>query len=381
MKKYLSGLFFVLLFVSAQGCKKKSNVIAIGVAGPITGSQAQTGNDMVDGARLAVMQVNKQGGINGKKIKLIVRDDKADPKEAANVAMYMVAHPEVKAVVGHLNSDCSLRAARIYSLHHMAMVTPVSTSDALTSKGYKNVFRIPIRNSLQGSEAARFILKKGYKHIAVLDDGGAYGAGLAEQFMKVMKETGHQSLVVLKERYSKEDTDFRPLIQKLKAKGVDVVFFGGMYPSAGIFMKQASSLGVTFDLVGGDGLFAPKLIELGGKALNGHTFVTFIAPLPSDLKHAPKFYTDFKKQFGHLPIVYSPLAYDAAMVIITAMKTLAKEGKPITREGIIEVLHRKDFSYNGVTGKIRFDKNGDIIGRRPYFYEVKNGKFVLIQDQ
>jgi branched-chain amino acid transport system substrate-binding protein len=352
-----------------------SSPIQIGLAAPLTGPEAQTGQDMRDGALFAIEQANNAGGVAGRRLELVPRDDKADPKEAASVAHYLVSSPNVVAVVGHLNSDCSLATAGIYQQASMAMVTPVSTSDALTAKGYTNVFRIPIRNSAQGAAAADWVTKRAYRRIAVLDDGGAYGDGIASEFTKSMASPPRQKpgQIVLRERFNKDDTDFRPLLGKIKAAKANCVYFGGMYPAAALFMKQSREMGTDFDLVGGDGIFAPEFIRLAGEAAD-RAYMTFIAPLPTDLAAAPKFYSDFQHRFGHRPIVYSPLSFDAANVVIAALRA----APAISREAVRARLHARDFEVHGVSGTLHFDAAGDGSHVQPFFYGVKNGQFWLL---
>lgn len=369
-------LSFVCIFnlTSFLACNGTSEVspIKIGLATPLTGAEGPTGRDMRDGALLAIEEANEAGGISGRKIKLIERDDKADAEEAINIARSFALMPDLIAVVGHLNSDCSLAAAQIYQKHSISMVVPVSTSDNLTESGYNNVFRIPIRNSEQAYSAAEWVSKKGYRRIGVLDDGGAYGGGIASQFEKtvtpLIRPTG--GAVVLRSHFNKNETDFRPLLARIASKSPDIIYFGGMYPAAALFLRQATELGLKFDFLGGDGIYGPKLIELAGDSAEGVT-VTFIAPLPESDETAPPFYRSFESRFKHAPIGYAPLGYDAAKVVIEALRRVKK----VDREAMRRELHAPNFSLAGVTGDIRFDETGESLQRAPYFYTVVDGKF------
>lgn len=360
-------------------CRRDSTEqpIRIGLSGPLTGPEAQTGQDMRDGALLAIEEVNSKGGVLGKRLELVQRDDKADPKEAVNVAKFFASDSSIVAVVGHLNSDCSIAAARVYEQAKMAMVTPVSTSDALTEKGYSTVFRVPIRNSVQGSAAAEFVAKKGFRRIAILDDGGAYGQGVADEFEKALQiYVAHgEAKVVLRERFDKNEVDFRPLLAKIDGVKADLVYFGGMYPAGGVFLRQSEELGLKFTLVGGDGLFAPKFIELAGKAAE-RAYVTFIAPLPTDISKAHPFFVRFESRFGSPPVVYAPLAYDAVMVIVEAIR----KAETAERSAIVRTLHSPGFEYQGVTGTIKFDERGEGVARKPFMYRVIGNRFVLVED-
>lgn len=372
---------FLLIAINvglALSCKsiRFERPFQIGLATPLTGAEAQTGIDMRDGALLAIEEVNKIGGINGRRIELIVKDDKSDPQEAARIAKDFVSNPDIIAVIGHLNSDCSIVASKIYEQANLTMVAPVSTSDALTSNGFRNVFRIPIRNSNQAQSAARWISKKGYNRLAIIDDGGAYGNGIASEFERVAESAikPYGGVVVLREHFNKSNPDFRPLIAKILAASADVVYFGGTYPSAALLLRQAAESKVQFDLVGGDGIFAPRFIEIAGKAAERAT-VTFIAPLPDGTGKTPAFYQSFRERFDHAPVAYAPLSYDAANIVL---KALSQAPSP-NRMALLQTIHSPNFVLEGVTGVIRFDESGENIqaGREPYFYIVKEGRFVL----
>ncbi|HID28399.1 MAG TPA: branched-chain amino acid ABC transporter substrate-binding protein, partial [Desulfobacterales bacterium] len=177
--KLLTWVVVVAVSLAAFGCGSKVAPIKIGSASPLSGNQAQTGIDQMRGALLAVEELNQKGGILGRKVELVDLDDKADPREANSVAQKLGADKEVVAVVGHLNSGCSIPASKIYHDNGLAMITPVSTSDKLTQQGFDNVFRVCIRNSDQGPAAAKFVIEKlGKKNFYILDDKTAYGAGI-----------------------------------------------------------------------------------------------------------------------------------------------------------------------------------------------------------
>ena len=371
------GLCLVLLSLAAisllalVSCGHKGSSIKIGHASPLSGNQAETGIDQMRGAQLAVDELNKTGGLLGKEVELVALDDKADPKEANSVAQRLAADPEVVAVVGHLNSGCSIPASKIYHDNRLAMITPVSTSDKLTQQGFDNVFRVCIRNSDQGPAAARFAVEKlGKRNFYILDDRTAYGAGIAKEFEKAVKEVGGNILGL--GSISEGDTDFRGVLTPLRGKAIDFVYFGGMYPEGTLMLKQARELGITAPFLSGDGMFSRKLIEIAGEAAEG-SVVTHIAPLAAKEGKMREFLAEFRSRFGGDVKVYAPLSYDCVMIIADALRRAKTE----SREAVIRQLHSADFSYDGVIGTTRFDKNGDTLNRKPYFYTVQEGQFVL----
>jgi branched-chain amino acid transport system substrate-binding protein len=345
--------------------------IKIGNASPLSGNQAETGIDQMRGAQVAIDELNQKGGILGRQVELVTLDDKADPKEANSVAQRLAADPDVVAVVGHLNSGCSIPASKIYHENSLAMITPISTSDALTQQGFRNVFRVCIRNSDQGPAAARFAMQKlGKMNFFIIDDKTAYGAGLADEFEKAAKELGGN--VSGRASITEGETDFRAVLTPLRDKPIDFIYFGGMYPEGALILKQARELGISAPCLSGDGMYSPKLIEIAGPAATG-SIVTHIAPLEAKNATAKAFFDRFRGKYGEDVKVYAPLSYDCVMIIAQAITDSGKA----ERNAIIETLHSAGFNHEGIIGTTRFDDKGDTVNKHPYFYEVKDGRFVL----
>lgn len=369
--KWFNVIVTVATLIAVTGCNQKTDTIRIGHASPLSGNQAETGIDQMRGAQLAIEELNKSGGILGRSLELVALDDKADPKEANSVAQKLAADKNVVAVVGHLNSGCSIPASKVYNDNGMAMITPVSTSDKLTQQGYKNVFRICIRNSEQGPAAAHFAIQKlGKKLFFVIDDKSAYGAGIADEFVKAIKELN--STLVGRASIVEGETDFKGVLTSLQGKKIDFIYFGGMYPEGALLLKQARELGISAPCLSGDGMYSPKLIEIGGNAAEG-SIVTHIAPLEAKNDKMKAFFEAFRRKYGDDVKVYAPLSYDCVMVIAQAIK----EAGSADRVKIVEQMHSAGFIHEGIIGTTRFDKNGDTLNKTPFFYRVEKGKFVL----
>src|SRR5581483_4160490 len=163
----------------------EDKIVKIGLAAPLTGSQAAIGVDLKNAAQMAVDEANDSHAIPGVKLVLDAMDDKADPKEAVSVAHLFAADDQVVAVVGHLNSGCSIPASSVYHQEGLLMITPCSTNPKLTEQGYTNVFRVSTTDLEQGVAAGRFVVKNlQKKRFAILHDKSEYGQGLAEEFKK-----------------------------------------------------------------------------------------------------------------------------------------------------------------------------------------------------
>jgi branched-chain amino acid transport system substrate-binding protein len=349
-----------------DGAAKDGDVIKIGSVSPLTGPQAHLGKDNENGARLAVDEINAAGlVIGGKKmhIDLISEDDQADPKIATTVAQKLVDNGVV-GVIGHLNSGATIPASTIYNNAGIPQISPSATAIAYTAQGYNTAFRVMTNDKQQGHVLGQYAVDKlGDKKIAIIDDRTAYGQGLADEFAKAAKAAGAE--VVAREYTTDRSTDFMAILTAIKAKSPDLVFFGGMDPQAAPLTKQLKQLGINAQVLGGDGMQTPEYIKLAGADAEGE--IASNPGLALDAMPGGKAFKDkFTARFGPIQN-YAPYAYDAAYVLVDAMKR-ANSTDPAK---YLPELRKTD--YQGVTGHIRFDQKGDVTGGAVTLYQVKNG--------
>jgi len=364
------GLFLLLSVIACQRADQ-GQVIKIGSSGPLSGPQADLGQQLLNGARLAVDEANAAGGVLGAKVELVAMDDKADPKEAVSVANKLVADSSVVAVVGNPNSGTALPASPVYHQNGMPFVIAAATNPKITQQGFREVFRICPTDDMQGPQAANFAIEELKKtRIALLHDKSPYGQGLVGQFKKEAKRLGITSFVE-EATITAGDSDFSAVLTSLKEKNPDLIYFGGMYPEGGLLLRQSGTLGIKATFMGGDGSFDPQVIQVAGNAAEGAIF-SFIAPPWDKIPEAKDFSDKYRARHSEIG-AFSPYGYDSVNVVISALK---KAGK-VDRQAIIEALRAPDFSYKGVTGTIRFDEKGDAKDKRLYFYVVKDEKFEL----
>lgn len=362
MRKVILILLFFCLF--SFGCQKKEDIIKIGIAGPMTGDQAKMGMDFKNGVALAVEEWNSRGGVLGKRVQMVVSDDQHDPKQAVSVANKMV-NDDVVGVIGHFNSSCSIPASDVYNRAGIPMITPASTNPKLTEKGYSGVFRVCGRDDQQGKIASEFVINYlKLKEVAILHDKTTYGQGLADEFKKFL---GDKVKVVYYGGIAQGDKDFKMVLIAIKAKNPEFVFFGGIYPEAGLLVKQAKELGLTAKFMSGDGTIDPKFIEIAGAHAAEGTYLTF-SPDPKNVPSAKGFIDKYQSRYGEVG-PYSIYAYDAANILLTAIE----EAKTTGGKSIIDKLHSVEF--NGALGKIRFDSKGDVTVSPYVVWITKGGRF------
>ncbi|HEY3346103.1 MAG TPA: branched-chain amino acid ABC transporter substrate-binding protein [Nitrospirota bacterium] len=366
-RKFMLVLLTLSFIVLASGCKGKSpEDIKVGIAGPMTGDQSRYGVDFSNGVSLAIEKWEKQGGVNGKRVALIKGDDQHDPKQAVSVANKLI-NDGVSGVIGHFNSSCSIPASKVYSEAGVLEITPATTNPQFTEQGLKTVFRVCGRDDQQGKTAAGFILNNLKKtRIAVLDDKTTYGQGITAVFKTAV---AGKADIVYSGRVIQGDKDFKSVLASIKAAKPEVIYFGGMYPEAGLMLKQAKELGLDADWVGGDGLMDGKLLEIAGSNAEG-AYITF-TPDPSSIESAKGFMEQYRKKFGE-PGPYSVYAYVAADVMFTALNaTKSTDGKVLA--GYIRAN-----TFEGPLGTVKFSDKGDNINASYVVWQVKDGKFVQL---
>lgn len=374
------SLLILTMLAAVAACDKKDAatagndlaVIKIGSVAPLTGPIAHLGKDNENGTRLAIDEVNAQGLVlGGKKVQfqLYSEDDQSDPKTATIVAQKLVDE-HVKAVIGHLNSGTSIPASKIYADAGIAQISPSATAVAYTAQGFKTAFRVMANDKQQGSVLGEFAVKKlGGKNIAIIDDRTAYGQGLADEFARAAKAAGGN--LVAREFTTDRSTDFMAILTSIKGKAPDVLFYAGMDSQSGPMIKQVRSLGLKLKFLGADGTQSQEFLKLAGPDAEGVVASSPGLPL-MEMPGGKAFNDKFNARFGKVQ-VYAPYAYDAAMVLVAAMKQ-ADSAEP---ERYLDVLRK--IKHQGVTGPIAFDERGDVTGGAVTLYQVKNGAWSVME--
>ena len=370
MKYRLVALAVLGLGASAVSAQE---VVKLGVAAPLTGTQAHLGKDIENGVRLAIEEYNAKGvTLGGKKVKFDVQaeDDQADPKTATTVAQRL-ADSGVKGVVGHLNSGASIPASRIYNEAGLPQVSPASTNPKLTQQNFKATFRTIANDVQQGLAIGKYAATKLGKKIALIDDRTAYGQGLADEVEKAVKANGGS--LTGREFTSDKATDFLAILTRIKAQNPDVIVYSGMDSQAGPMLKQIKQLGINAKFITGDGGCTGEVIKLAGDAISGNTYCTQPGLPLEKMPGGKNFNERFKKRFNADVQIYAPYSYDAASAIIEAMKA-ANSADPAKYAGSIAKVN-----FPGVIGTVAFDAKGDIKDGAVTVYQFKAGKWEAVQ--
>ena len=374
--RFTFALLPLALAASTCSAQVADTIVRIGSASPASGPSAHLGKDTENGARMAVDDLNAKGfTIDGKKVRLVLmaEDDGGDPKQGTAVAQKLV-DAKVVGVVGHLNSGTTVPASKIYHAAGIAQITPSATTPIYTRQGFKSAFRIVANDNKVGSTLGRYAVGKlQARRIAVIDDRTAFGQGLADEFIKGVKASG-KAAIVGRQFTNDKATDFNAILTQLKGKSPDLVFYGGMDAVAGPMLKQMQALGFKTRFMGGDGVCSEKLPELAGDALGDDKVTCAVAGgvTGEQEKGFADFVARYRKTYNLELQTYAPYAYDAVMVMATAMQQ-AKSSDPAR---FVPEIAR--INYQGVTGNVRFDPHGDLLDAAMTIYTYRGGKKIKL---
>jgi len=355
----ISGLCATALSLFV-GCKKKQpdgstagnasggSEIVIGHYASMTGSTAHFGQDTDRGIRLAFDEANAKGGVLGKKLRVVTLDTRGDSAEAASAVTRLIDVEKVTAVLGEVASSLSLAGGRVAQRRKIPMISPTSTNPKVTEVG-DYIFRVCFIDPFQGKVMATFARQNlKFSKVAILKDvKNDYSIGLADAFQKSFTALGGK--IVVEQSYSQGDTDFSAQVTAIRGTGAEAIFVPGYYSEVGSIARTADRLGLKVPLLGGDGWDSPDLFKIGGDAINGSYFSDHFAP---DLatEQAKQFVAKFTAKYGVAPSGLGALGYEAAEVLVDAIRRAGKDEPSAIRDAIAQT---KDFE--GVTGKITMD--------------------------
>jgi len=367
----------------APGTPAAGGTIKIGLLGCITGEYAQYGIAVHNGAKLYINKVNAEGGVNGKQIEIVEYDDKGDSTEAVNAFTRMVDNDGITALIGSVLSGTTIAVVGEANPINMPMISASATAAGVTYNEdtdtvFSNVYRVCFIDPFQGEKMAKFAAEVlSAKTAAVIyETGNDYAVGLKDAFVKEAQEVG--ITVVAEEGYSKGDKDFRSQLTNIASKSPDVVFCPNYYEDDGMIVTQARQVGVTATFLGGDGW--ARVTEYASPAdLEGSYYCSAYAPSSTDA--VKKFEEDYAAAYnGEIPNMFAALGYDAAVVMVDALKYAESKGlNPGTDEYKAAVLEGiKNTSAVGVTSQYTFDEYNNPI-KDAVIIKVENGKEVFHQ--
>jgi branched-chain amino acid transport system substrate-binding protein len=349
--------------------------ITVGITVPLTGADAEGAIQIKNGAMIAADAANAKGGVAGYKINVMVLDNgtttagQYDPAQAATNARKLVSDPSVVANVGPEMSGDGKAMSAILSQGDLATITPSSTNPDITNPKFASqfvpggkaiYFRTVTTDAYQGPNMANYYAKTlKVKKVYILDDSGAYGVGMANAFEEQAKKDG--ITVLGHDQLDPKEADYTTILTKIKGLNPDALYYGGVALAGVKLAKQSYDILPKIIKGGGDGAMgAPMLKGADFPAMEGW-YGTIAAPYLADNPDSQPFIDTYKKKYGSGPGNYSFTAYDAMLVILDAIKSVAESGKPITRSAVRDAI--QDSKVKTLQGTVSFDKYGDIADR------------------
>ncbi|MDE5832409.1 MAG: branched-chain amino acid ABC transporter substrate-binding protein [Desulfovibrio sp.] len=369
MKKIQIFLFCIVVCIFASAAR--ADDIKIGLMCPLTGKWASEGADMKNIVSLLVDETNAKGGIDGRKVELVIEDDAGEPRSAA-LAAQKLASAGVVAVIGTYGSAVTEAAQNILDEAGIVQIGTGSTSVRLTEKGLPLFFRTSPRDDAQGQAAADLIEAGQYKKVALLHDNSSYSKGLAEETGKNLDKKNIQ--VVFFDALTPGERDYTATLTKLKTVDPDLVFYTGYYPETGMLLRQKKEMGWAVPMMGGDAANHQDLVKIAGPgAAAGYFFIS--PPLPQDMDspEAKGFLEAFKGKFGQPPVsIWAVMAGDAYKALESALAAGADNPEKIAS------WLKKQTATPSLSGPLGFNEKGDRIGDFYRVYTVDDqGRFSL----
>lgn len=376
MKKRVLAMAVSTMLMAAMltGCgsaKQDSNEIKIGADFELTGGVANYGKQALNGIQLAFKQANANGGVLGKKLTLVLADNKSEASEATNAMTKLITTDKVVTVMGPVVSSNVLAALQVAQDNKVPMITPTGTNEKIT---YDNnqlrsyVFRSCFIDPFQGKIMANFATNtlKVKNAVIYIDNSSDYSKELAKTFEELFTQNGGK--IVGKEAFLQKDQDFKATLTKIKAMNPDVIFLPAYYEEVGKIVKQAREMGINVPIIGTDGWDDPKVVDFAGAAaLNNTYFSNHYSSQDTD-PNVVKFIEAYKKEYNQEPGAMAALGYDAGLLLIDAI-TRANSTEPAKIREALEQTKGLQLS----TGLLTMDPKHNPI-KSAVVIEMKDGK-------
>jgi branched-chain amino acid transport system substrate-binding protein len=331
----------------------KSDEILVGHVGSMTGQEATFGDSTDKGIRLAFEQLNKKGGVKGKKLVLKTLDSQGKPEEAQVAATRLIVNDKIAVLLGEVASSRSLAMAPVADTNQVPMITPASTNPKVTldpqGKTRRFVSRICFIDPFQGTVMAKFARENlKVTKVAVLRDvGNAYSVGLADFFVEGFKKMG--GTIVTDQSFKAGDQDFKAQLTKIRQANPEAIYVPGYYTDVALIARQVRELGMKQPMMGGDGWDSEQLYEIAQGALDGSYFSNHYTVESPDPR-VKEFIATYEKAYGTKPDAMAALGYDAALIAADAMTRAKDLSGPALADAIAATK-----GFKGVTGTISLD--------------------------
>lgn len=369
------------LIAGFAGAASAQSTIKIGVVQPLTGAFANSGTDVVEGAKIATDEINAAGGVLGKKLELVIEDTKSNPTEATSVTEKLIVRDKVVALMGASSSTATLAVMPKLIEYKLPMLVETASSSKVTTSGNPYIFRISPPSEVEAAVFGKMVKGLGIKKADFLAVNNDWGRGTADEFSKMLKENGIG--VGLVERMDAHAVDMSSQLSKLKNSGSDTIFVTTAVEQLSLVLKQASELGVNAQIISTGGSQNPdQLIKNAAKAADGSSHLVFFAPWAPEAAPNPEAAKAFVKEWKSRNLPFGGLTssfrgYDGIRALAEAIKIAGKAEPEAIRGALWKV------NILGLNGPIKFEKDGPA-GKesgqsmpKVYLVKIENGQVVV----
>ena len=354
--------------------------IKIGVTQPLTGAFAASGNYVAQGAKIAEDEINQSGGVLGKKIQLIVEDNKSNPTEAVSTVEKLIEKDKVPVLIGAWSSTLTLAVMPKLEEYKVPMIVETSSSGKITTSGNPYIFRISPTSAMEAKSFEPLVAKLGIKKADFLYTNNDFGIGSAQEYSKMLKADG--VTIGVMETMDPKATDFSAQLAKIKASGADTLFVTTAVEQLTIILKQAKEQQLKARIISCGGSNSPdQLIEQAGDAANGSYHTAFFPPWFPEVTKNPevskRYMEEWKKRGYNLGgLTEGFRGFDGVYVAVAAIKAAGKADPEAIRQALWGI------TVKGIYGDIHFNKEGPA-GKESgqnvpavYLVTIKDGKVV-----
>ncbi len=357
------------------GCASRPRgEVVVYVAAPLSGFQANGGQTVVGGVRLAAEEINRAGGLLGYRIKVVALDDESDSEVAVQVAERVRQAVEggerVLGVIGHYNSGQTLAAMEVYKDLPIVVVTPTASEVSLTRRGYRNFFRVNANDAVQARVDAAFLVQRlGARRIAVVYNDTEYGVGLGKLMAEEIARLGAQVAITL--QVAEGQSQYASEVERIRAANPDAIFYAGYEIEAPYLRAALVRAGIAVPMLASDGAFLSATIDESEGTAEG-MYVSAFAPSPATAVDE-KWVKAYQAVEYRNPDTYSINGY----VALTVLAEAARSAKSVEGPRLAEAL--RALRTDTVIGPISYDENGDLRDPKVFIFQVQEGAFVQVQ--
>lgn len=371
-------LILVVLLLSACGgngsAEPSGGDAIVYVAMPVSGFQANGGQTVLGGVRLATEEINRSGGLLGYRLVVRSLDDESDSEVAvANVEEVRQAlnrGERVVGIIGHLNSGQTSATLPLYEEMGVLLITPTASEQSLTQRGYTRFFRVNANDGVQAAVDARFLVEQmNAQNVAVIHNDTEYGRGLAASLVENLQRLGASE--ALRVEVAEGQSDYTDLLPQLQNATADALFYAGYEIEAPYLRASLVDAGIDLPMLASDGAFLAATIDEAAGTAEG-MYVSAFAPSPQNAADA-RWIEAYQAVEYRDPDTYSINGYVAMQVLAAA----ARQANSLQGDDIAQTMRENEIET--LLGPLRFDANGDLIDPQIWIYRVEGNEFLQVE--